>query len=162
MKWLTRHRRTFIVIALVTTPLCTVGYSGANFTASSVNPNNAIQAAADFVAPVVTLTAPTGRIANHFPTFTGAAGVTTGDLPTVTLRIWSGSTTTGPPAFTYTGSGASGSYSIPRRRASPMAPGPPRPASPTPAPTPGRAPRSRSSSTPSRRPSRSSIRSTTR
>jgi Bacterial Ig-like domain/Bacterial Ig-like domain (group 3) len=113
MKWLIRHRRTFIVIALVTTPLCTVGYSGANFSASVVNPNNRIDAAADFVAPVVTLTAPTGQIANHFPTFTGAAGTTTGDLPTVTLKIWSGSTTTGPAAFTYTGSGASGSYSIP-------------------------------------------------
>ena len=113
MNWLIRHRRTFILIALVTTPLASVGYSSASFTASTSNPGNAITASPDFVAPTVTITAPTGTVSNNAPTFTGAAGTASGDQPTVAVKIYNGSTPTGSPVQTLSANGASGSWSVP-------------------------------------------------
>jgi Bacterial Ig-like domain/Bacterial Ig-like domain (group 3) len=112
VNWLIRHLRTFIVIALVTTPLASVGFSSASFTASTTNPNNTITASPDFVAPVVTITAPTGTISANKPTFTGAAGTASGDQPTVTVKIYSGSTPTGTALQTLSANGASGTWSV--------------------------------------------------
>jgi large repetitive protein len=65
----------------------------------------------DSVAPVVSLTAPVNgaRTSDTTPTFTGAAGTAAGDLATVTVKIYSGSTTGGTLVQTVntTASGAS-------------------------------------------------------
>ncbi len=113
MNWAIRHRRTLLLVALVTTPLGSIGFTNASFTATSSNPVNVFNAAPDFVAPTVTLTAPTGTVSTQTPTFTGAAGTASGDLPTVTVEVWDGPTITGPADHTFTANGATGTWSVP-------------------------------------------------
>jgi hypothetical protein len=71
--------------------------SRASFTATGRNPANTFATAADWVAPVVTLTAPAdgGFTNDTTPTLSGAAGTATGDASTVTLRVYAGTTATG-------------------------------------------------------------------
>ena len=64
--------------------------------------------------PVVTLTTPAnGETTNHStPTFSGAAGTTAGDLPAVTVKVYTGSTATGTPAQTLTATASGGVWSV--------------------------------------------------
>jgi hypothetical protein len=68
----------------------------------------------DTVAPVVSLTAPAdGSSTNQSkPSFAGAAGTSSGDLSTVTVRIYSGSTASGAPVQTLTTTAAAGAWSV--------------------------------------------------
>ena len=86
-----------------------VGTSGANFSAGRSNIGSVT--AGDWVAPVLTLTAPAANArldAAGKPTFSGAAGTVTGDSATVVVRIYSGSGTGGTlaQALTTTATGA--------------------------------------------------------
>jgi hypothetical protein len=57
----------------------------------------------DTTAPAVTLTQPAdGASTTQIPTFSGNAGNASGDSATITVRIYSGSTITGPPVQTLT------------------------------------------------------------
>ena len=73
----------------------------------------------DTTPPVVTLTAPAGRSStnNATPTLSGSAGTASGDLPTVTVRIYRGSSVTGVPVQTATATESGGHWSA-------LAPGP--------------------------------------
>ena len=64
--------------------------------------------------PVVTLTTPAnGETTNHStPTFSGTAGTTAGDLPAVTLKVYTGSTATGTPTQTLTATASGGVWSV--------------------------------------------------
>ncbi len=62
--------------------------------------------------PKVTLTALPATIETTTPIFSGAAGAAPGDLPTVTLKIYAGSGTTGTPKRTLEVSAAGGAWSI--------------------------------------------------
>jgi uncharacterized membrane protein len=68
----------------------------------------------DTVAPTVTLTTPANGSStnNTTPTFSGAAGTASGDLTTITIKIYSGSTATGTPVQTLTTAAMTGSYSV--------------------------------------------------
>ena len=62
----------------------------------------------------MTMTAPkAGTETNDTtPTFSGAAGVATGDLPTITVNIYAGSTVTGSPVQTLTTTASAGAWSV--------------------------------------------------
>ena len=67
----------------------------------------------DTTAPAVTLTTPSdGSVVAPTPTFSGAAGNASGDLSTVTLRIYSGNTTGGQLVQTRTTNASAGSWSV--------------------------------------------------
>jgi hypothetical protein len=71
-------------------------------------------AVVDVTAPAVTLTAPAnnGWTNNQKPTFSGAAGTDSGDLTTVTVKIYAGATATGTPVQTLTTTAGAGAYSV--------------------------------------------------
>jgi hypothetical protein len=67
----------------------------------------------DLGPPNVTLTAPTGPwISTANPTFSGAAGEEPGDLPTITVKIYAGSDTSGTPYATRTTSAYGNTWSV--------------------------------------------------
>ena len=68
----------------------------------------------DTVPPVVTFTTPAnGSATNHGePTFSGTAGTAAGDLPTVTVKIYSGSTPSGTAVQTLTTTASGSSWSV--------------------------------------------------
>jgi hypothetical protein len=68
----------------------------------------------DTVPPAVTLTTPAdgGGFACEPWIFSGAAGTASGDLPTITVKIYRGSTTSGPPVQTLTAIASGGSWSL--------------------------------------------------
>ncbi len=67
----------------------------------------------DTTAPVVSIASPTtgSVIGGTSLTVSGAAGTQPGDAATVTLRVWSGTSTTGTPVRTTTASSSNGSWS---------------------------------------------------
>jgi hypothetical protein len=69
----------------------------------------------DTTPPAITLVAPAnGETTGGNPTFSGAAGTASGDLPTVTVRLYSGSAApSGVPVQTLTTAAAGGKWSIP-------------------------------------------------
>jgi hypothetical protein len=71
-------------------------------------------AVVDVTAPTVTLTAPANNAwtNNQKPTTSGAAGTATGDLPTITVKIYAGATATGTPVQTLTTTASAGAYSV--------------------------------------------------
>jgi prepilin-type N-terminal cleavage/methylation domain-containing protein len=68
----------------------------------------------DITPPVLTITAPVNgaHVATTTPTITGTAGTDANDLPTITVRIYSGATATGSPVRTLTANGATGTWSV--------------------------------------------------
>ncbi len=62
----------------------------------------------DTAAPVVTVAAPTP---GPQPTFSGTASAATGDLATITVKIYSGASATGTPVDTLTATASGGSWS---------------------------------------------------
>jgi hypothetical protein len=67
----------------------------------------------DTTPPAVTLTTPSdGSVVGPTPNFSGAAGNASGDLSTVTLRIYSGNTSGGQLVQTRTTSASAGSWSV--------------------------------------------------
>jgi len=69
----------------------------------------------DVTAPVVTLTSPVnGTVTNNALAlaFSGAAGTIMGDLPTVTIKVYSGTSASGVPVQTLTADGSSGAYTV--------------------------------------------------
>ncbi len=68
----------------------------------------------DNAAPTVTLAAPSnGAITtNNLPTLSGAAGTASGDQSAITVKIYSGSTTTGTLVRTLTTTAVSGAWSV--------------------------------------------------
>jgi hypothetical protein len=87
------------------TPAATAACSAVNFSLT-------IQAPA--VPPTVTLASPTGGavISGSQPTFAGAAGTAFGDSPTVTVRVYRGSSVAGTPLETLTAPVSGGAYSV--------------------------------------------------
>ena len=69
----------------------------------------------DSTAPTPSLTSPaTGSTTNDTtPTFSGSAGVLSGDMSSVTIRIYQGSNTTGSPVQTLPAVVSEGAFSIP-------------------------------------------------
>ena len=66
----------------------------------------------DTAAPAVTLAHPAAGLTNNAsPSFDGAAGTTTGDSATVTVKVYSCSSATGTPVRTMTATASSGSWS---------------------------------------------------
>jgi hypothetical protein len=109
-----RPRRKLGLVALVALCVAVAGFSGANFAASSTNPGSTFSAANDFVAPVVTLTAPAdgGLVNDATPTFGGAAGTAPGDSSTVTVKIYGGASAMGAPVQTRTATQSGGAWSV--------------------------------------------------
>lgn len=68
----------------------------------------------DTVGPLVSLTAPVNgsTINDNRPAFSGAAGTATGDLSTITVNIYSGTSATGTPVQTLTTTASGGHYSV--------------------------------------------------
>ncbi len=67
----------------------------------------------DTTAPAVAITAPTGGAAlTTTPTITGTRGQATGDLATVTVQIYAGSTATGTPVQTLTDPTSTSGWSV--------------------------------------------------
>lgn len=64
--------------------------------------------------PIVTLTAPTGGsvLGDSTPALSGDRGTAAGDLPTVTVRIYSGNTVGGSPVQTLTDAGAGATWQV--------------------------------------------------
>src|SRR3954454_11727602 len=65
----------------------------------------------DTAAPAPTITAPPSRTNDNTPTLAGAAGNSTGDSSTVTVRVYAGSTATGTPVQTLTPSRSGAAWS---------------------------------------------------
>ena len=95
--------RVLALLAAVLAAAFAVQGSSATFTAGASNPGASFTTAAKF-APAVTLTVPANGSATNdtTPTLSGAAGNTTGDSTTVTVKIYSGSTATGTAVQTRT------------------------------------------------------------
>ncbi len=91
-------KRIVVLLAALLAAAAAVQGSQATFTASATNPGSAFATAAKF-PPVVTLTAPANGsyVTTTRPTLSGAAGNTSGDNNTITIKIYSGSTATGTP-----------------------------------------------------------------
>lgn len=67
----------------------------------------------DMNAPVVTITTPSGSFVNTgAPTLGGVAGALPGDLPTITVKVYSGATVTGSPVQTITTAAAGSAWSV--------------------------------------------------
>jgi hypothetical protein len=80
-------------------------------------------ATSDTTAPSVTLTQPAdaSSTADTTPTYSGAAGTATGDLDTITVKIYAGSTATGSPVQTLTTTKTGGTWTV--DGTTPLAPG---------------------------------------
>ncbi|HEV8250104.1 MAG TPA: LamG-like jellyroll fold domain-containing protein, partial [Gaiellaceae bacterium] len=68
----------------------------------------------DLTPPSVTLTTPANgsSLVDPTPTLSGAAGTATGDLPTITVKVWKGVTLFGTPIETLTTTASGGSWSV--------------------------------------------------
>jgi hypothetical protein len=97
-------KRALVLLAALLVAVATAYGSQASFTASAQNAGSSFATVADWDAPAVTLTTPAdgGAVNTTTPTISGAAGNATGDLSTVTVKIYSGSTATGTPVQTKT------------------------------------------------------------
>jgi hypothetical protein len=69
----------------------------------------------DSTGPAVTVTAPApgSATSNTTPTFAGAAGTANGDLPAVTVNVYTGTAPSGTPVQTLSAQAASGAWSAP-------------------------------------------------
>jgi hypothetical protein len=96
--------RVLALLAAVLAAAFAVQGSQATFTASAVNSASTFTTVSDWAAPAVTLTAPADGTSTNdtTPTLSGAAGNVAGDSPTVTVRIYSGSSATGTALQTLT------------------------------------------------------------
>ena len=108
----------------------------------------------DTTAPAVTVAAPANGSASNStrPTLSGAAGTAAGDSSTITVKIFSGPSSTGTPVQTLTTTASAAPGPSPRRPW-PKERTPSRLSRPMPPATPGSASRPRSPSTPRGRPS---------
>jgi hypothetical protein len=90
-------KRTLVVLAALLAAVAAATGSQAVFTASAQNAGSAFTTASDWVAPAVTLTTPANGSATRSttPALSGGAGNATGDNTTVTVKIYSGSSTAG-------------------------------------------------------------------
>lgn len=81
--------------------------------AGNVDPNPPSQSwTVDTTAPSVTLTGmPTSATNNPTPSFSGAAGTASGDLSTVTVKIYSGASASGTPVQTLSATAPGGAWS---------------------------------------------------
>jgi hypothetical protein len=98
------------------TALDTISCFGATQCTVVDQDGNAILAAVTITqTPAVTLTSPANGSStnNAEPAFSGAAGTATGDIPTITVKIYAGSTATGTPVQTLTTTASSGAWSVP-------------------------------------------------
>ncbi|HSS56947.1 MAG TPA: Ig-like domain-containing protein [Solirubrobacteraceae bacterium] len=95
--------RIVVLLAAILAAAAAVQGSQATFTASKTNSGSSFATAAKF-PPTVTLTAPANGSATNdtTPTLSGAADNSTGDNPTITIKIYSGSTATGTVVQTLT------------------------------------------------------------
>jgi hypothetical protein len=94
--------RIVVLLAALLAAAAAVQGSQATFTASRTNATSSFASAAHF-APHVTITAPTaGSTTGPTPTLSGTADNATGDSPTITVKIYSGSTATGTAVQTLT------------------------------------------------------------
>ncbi len=96
-----------LLVALAGVAAFTVGgfaTSGATFVAHTASPGNSFSTYPDWVAPVVTIAAPAdgARTASSTPAISGSAGILSGDLPTVTVKIYAGTLASGPVVQTRT------------------------------------------------------------
>jgi hypothetical protein len=68
----------------------------------------------DTTAPAVTVSQPTSgsTTGNNRPSFSGTAGTVPGDSPKVTVNVYAGSSISGSPVDTLTGTATSGSWSV--------------------------------------------------
>jgi hypothetical protein len=96
-------RAALAALACALAAIACVEGSTATFTASARN-GASFAAAADWVAPVLTLVSPAdGALTNDgTPDLSGAAGNATGDSSIVTVRIYAGSSAIGSPVQTLT------------------------------------------------------------
>ena len=97
------RRAALAALACALAAIACVEGSTATFTASAGNAAS-FATATDWVAPVVTLVSPAGGALTNdgTPDLSGAAGNTSGDSSTVTVRIYAGSSATGSPVQTLT------------------------------------------------------------
>jgi chitinase len=87
--------RLVVLLAALLAAAAAVQGSQATFTASATNSGASFATASNF-QPAVTLTSPAaGATTTALPTLSGVAGNSTGDSPTVNVKIYSGSTATG-------------------------------------------------------------------
>ncbi|HVP01602.1 MAG TPA: Ig-like domain-containing protein [Solirubrobacteraceae bacterium] len=110
---------TQLLVALAGVAAFTVGgfgMSGATFVAHTSSPANSFSTYPDWVAPVVSITAPADgtRTPSSTPAISGSAGTLPGDLATVTVDIHAGAGTGGPVVQTRTASRnpSTGAWSI--------------------------------------------------
>jgi Big-like domain-containing protein len=105
-------RSALVALGSLLAAVAGVTGSQATFTAAATN-NASFATAADWVAPVVTLTVPAdGALTNDgTPTLSGSAGTASGDSTTVTVAVYSGPSATGTPIQTLTPTRAGGSWS---------------------------------------------------
>jgi hypothetical protein len=105
--------RLVVLLAALLAAAAAVQASQATFTASKTNPGSSFVTATKF-PPTVTLTAPAnGSFTNDTtPLITGTADNATGDSTTVTAKIYSGTSATGSPVQTKTGTRSGTSYSF--------------------------------------------------
>jgi hypothetical protein len=105
--------RLVVLLAALLAAAAAVQGSQATFTASKSNSTSSFVTAAKF-PPTVTLTAPAnGSFTNDTtPLIAGTADTATGDSTTVTAKIYSGTTATGSPVQTKTGTRSGTSYSF--------------------------------------------------
>jgi hypothetical protein len=91
-----------------------VAVYGTALTATQLQAHYNAGTALDTTPPAVTLTTPPhgATTDEHTPTFSGAAGVAPGDLPAVTVKVYSGSSATGTPIQTLTTNQSGGSWSV--------------------------------------------------
>jgi chitinase len=104
--------RALALLAAVLVAVAAVQGSQAAFTGTAVNPGSSFATAADWVGPAVTLTAPADGAAtnDNTPTLSGAAGNASDDSTTVTVKIYSGSSTAGTLVQTKTATRSAGSW----------------------------------------------------
>jgi hypothetical protein len=92
--------RVLALLAAILAAAFAVQGSQATFTATKSNPGSSFTTNANF-PPALTLTAPAAAaVTDGLPTLSGAAGNSTGDSPTVNVKIYSGPTATGTPVQT--------------------------------------------------------------
>ena len=105
--------RLVVLLAALLAAAAAVQGSQATFTASATNAAASFATATKF-PPTVTLTAPADGSATNdtTPLISGTADNATGDSTTVTAKIYSGTSATGSPVQTKTGSRSGTSYSF--------------------------------------------------
>ena len=104
--------RLVVLLAALLAAAAAVQSSQATFTASKTNSGSSFVTASKF-PPTVTLTAPANGSATNdaTPTLSGAADNAAGDNPTITIKIYSGSTATGTAVQTLTATRSGTSWS---------------------------------------------------